>query len=163
MNQRGFDFTGYSQEEISNMGYGFFKEIIHHDDLGVVSSTIQTVCSFGPHLVMIAMFRIKAKGRNDYSWIYSPYVVLDTFENGFPKRILCAAFEITETMQSENKLVMILKEINRLKHELKQCNFTRREKEILPNWSRWRSRVWSIDFKHEIVWERQVTLIKEPY
>jgi DNA-binding CsgD family transcriptional regulator len=131
MNQRGLDFIGYSQEEITNMRYGFFNEIIHPNDLGVVSSTIQTILSTAPHLIMIAMFRIKAKGRNDYSWIYSPYVALDSFKDGSPKRILCAAFEITESMQSENQLVMVLKEINRLKHELKQCNFTRREKEIL--------------------------------
>ena len=131
MNQRGLDFIGYSQEEITKMRYGFFKEFLHPNDMEVVSSIIQTVNSCGPHLIKIAMFRIKTKDRNDYSWLFSTYVVLDSFEDGSPKRILGAAFELIESMQSEVQLVMVLKEFKRLKYKLKLCNFTKREKEIL--------------------------------
>jgi len=131
MNQKGLDFVGYSLEEITDLRYNFFEKIMHPNDLGVLYSTIQNITNLSEHFVLIAMFRVKAKNHQDYSWIYSPYVVMDSFNDGSPKKILCTAFEITENMQNENQMVMVLKEINRLNHKLKLCNFTKREKEII--------------------------------
>ncbi len=129
MNQRGLDFMGYSQDEISRMGYDFFRETIHPDDLEVIPQKLSK--AFRDKPVFIGMHRIKAKNQSKYCWTYCHGIVLKTFDDGSPRKLLTVAFEITETLHTENQLAIAMKEINSLKQELKRCCLTQREKEVL--------------------------------
>ena len=130
-NKTGLDLLGYSQEEITLMGYRFYHEIVHPDDLEVLPVTMKKIYADVSIPVLVSMQRIKYKNQSDYRWSYEHGVLLSTFDDGSPRQLLAVSMEITETMHSENQLVAALKEIKRLKSNLKLSLFTAREKEIL--------------------------------
>ena len=39
-NRYTYEFFGYSKEEIASMGYSFFLEILHPDDLNLIKTTV---------------------------------------------------------------------------------------------------------------------------
>ena len=130
-NKTGLDLLGYSQEEITLMGYQFYHEIVHPDDLEVLPVTMKKIYADVSIPVLVSMQRIKYKNQSDYRWSYEHGVLLSTFDDGSPRQLLAVAMEITETMHSDNQLAAALKEIKRLKSSLKLSLFTAREKEIL--------------------------------
>ena len=130
-NKTGLDLLGYSQEEITLMGYRFYHEIVHPDDLEVLPVTMKKIYADVSIPVLVSMQRIKYKNQSDYRWSYEHGVLLSTFDDGSPRQLLAVAMEITETMHSDNQLAAALKEIKRLKSNLKLSIFTPREKEIL--------------------------------
>jgi len=130
-NKTGLDLLGYSQEEITLMGYRFYHEIVHPDDLEVLPVTMKKIYADVSIPVLVSMQRIKYKNQSDYRWSYEHGVLLSTFDDGSPRQLLAVAMEITETMHSDNQLAAALKEIKRLKSSLKLSLFTAREKEIL--------------------------------
>jgi len=131
LNQYGLDMTGYTRVEINNLGYGFFEEIIHPDDLEVIPITIdasnnnRTIASF------ISMQRLRFKGQKDYRWFYDHGTTISTFKDGSPRQALVVAVEVTDTIITHKQLHTALKEIDQLKYALKLSKLTKREKEVL--------------------------------
>lgn len=130
-NKTGLDAVGYSQEEVTLMGYGYFQEIIHPDDLEILSIPSEKQYGNTSISVTTCLQRVRYKNKSEYQWSYGHGVVIDTFDDGSPRKLLVVAMEITESMHTDNQLVAALKEIKRLKGSLKLCIFTTREKEIL--------------------------------
>ncbi len=130
-NRTGLDLVGYSQKEITEMGYGYFQQILHPDDLEILPIPIEIQYADKSLQVLVCMQRIRYKGQSEYHWSYGQGVVLSSFDNGSPRQLLVAAMDITESMHSDNQLTAVLKEIKRLKSSLKLTELTKREKEIL--------------------------------
>lgn len=130
-NKTGLDLLGYSQEEVTQMGYRYFQKVIHPDDMEILPIPIKGKYADTSIPIFICLQRIKYKNQSEYQWSYGHGVVIDSFDDGSPRQILVVAMEITESMHSDNQLVTALKEIKRLKSSLKLSLFTAREKEIL--------------------------------
>jgi len=130
-NKTGLDLVGYTQEEVTQMGYRYFQQVLHPDDLELLSIPNEKQYAFSCLPVSIGLQRIKYKDQSEYHWSYSHGVVISTFDDGSPRELLVVAMDITDTMHSENQLVAALKEIKQLKSCLKLTTFTNREKEIL--------------------------------
>ena len=116
MNQRGLDFVGYTQEEITAKGYSFFDEFIHPDDKEVLPESIKTAYASPSETILGGMYRAKGKNQTAYRWLYGNYTIISRFGDGSVQQML-----VVET----------LSEINLLKHKLKVCNCSTREKEVL--------------------------------
>ena len=66
-------------------------------------------------------------------WMYGNGIILDVYPGGFIKRSLNVIMEITNQLNTENQLVMALKEMNRIRNELRCKDLSSREKEVLKN------------------------------
>ena len=130
-NKAGLDAVGYSQEEITQMGHRYFQEIIHPDDLEILSIPNERQSGDASISVTTCLQRVRYKNQSEYQWSYGHGVVIESFDDGSPRKLLVVAMEITESMHTDNQLVAALMEIKRLKSTLKLCVFTAREKEIL--------------------------------
>ena len=130
-NKTGLDLLGYSQEEVTQMGYRYFQKVIHPDDMEILPIPIKGKYADTSIPIFIFLQRVKYKNQSEYQWSYGHGVVIDSFDDGSPRQVLVVAMEITESMHSDNQLVTALKEIKRLKSSLKLSLFTAREKEIL--------------------------------
>jgi len=130
-NKTGLDAVGYLQEEITQMGYRYFQEIIHPDDLEILSIPNERQSGNTSISVTTCLQRVRYKNESKYQWSYGHGVVIESFDDGSPRQLLVVAVEIAESMHTDNQLVAALMEIKRLKSSLKLCVFTAREKEIL--------------------------------
>jgi DNA-binding CsgD family transcriptional regulator len=130
-NQFSLDFIGYSQEEITAMGYGFFQTVIHPDDLNVIPTALEIMPKAKSKPVFIGMSRIRNRFSSEYHWMYGFGIELDYFDDGSFRQMLSIGFLMEDEMQSENRLVPLLREIGRLKNELKFSRLTPREKKVL--------------------------------
>lgn len=120
---------GYSSEEIEAMGSGFFREVIHPDDIEVIKTSIETLPGLEGNFTY--MCRLKPKNKTDYIWVYGSGIALDVYEGGLPRTFLSIIIEVTNQMHTDNQLIIALKEINRLKNGVRCQMLSRREREIL--------------------------------
>jgi DNA-binding CsgD family transcriptional regulator len=130
-NKTGLKLTGYTQEEITQMGYGYFQQILHPDDLEILPIPLNEKYADASIPVIVCLQRVRFKHQPDYHWTYCHGVIIDTFDDGSPRRLLAVAMDITDSIHTDNQLTTALREINQLKNCLKLCGFTNREKEIL--------------------------------
>ena len=128
MNQRGLDFFCIMQTELSDMGYNFFREIIHPTDLELQAVSLKTVYTDESSGFFVPMLRVKPKGRTDYSLFCCSKVVMDTFPDGTLKKELVIAMQITPP---NNQPVSEWQVHHLLNCEHKLRNLTHRETEIL--------------------------------
>ena len=126
-------FIGYSQEEMVELGFSFFEDVLHPDDLEIITSSKVWEGSINnsSEIIYTLLHRLRSKGKNDYTWVYGHGLQTEAYNGGFPKTLLSILVEITDQMHTENQLVVALKEINRLKNEMRCKSLTKREKEVL--------------------------------
>jgi DNA-binding CsgD family transcriptional regulator len=127
------EFIGYTQKEIDQLGFTFFIEVLHPEDMEIITSNnvldISVVQQSG--IVYTVLQRLKPKGKNEYFWTYGHGVQIEAYEGGFPKTFMSSVVEITNQMHTENQLIVLLKETNRLKNECRCQSLTNREKDVL--------------------------------
>jgi DNA-binding CsgD family transcriptional regulator len=129
-NKWALDFIGYSQEEMTEMGYDFVKLVFHPDDLELPPKSLELSRNNTDH-IFFSFSRHRPKNQDTYKWLYARTIALKLFPDGSPKQSLNIAFEMHKELLSNNQLISLLKEINCLKHELKLKSLTRRESEII--------------------------------
>ncbi|MEI6753295.1 MAG: LuxR C-terminal-related transcriptional regulator [Paludibacter sp.] len=130
MNQYGLELIGYSRVEIDWMGYRFYEEVIHPDDMEIIPQTYEASNS-NTAKSFVFMQRLKFKGELKYRWFYDHGTILSTYKDGSPHQALMVSLEVSDTMVTHNQLNTALKEISRLKYALKLSTLTTREKEVL--------------------------------
>lgn len=131
INKTGENFIGYSKEEAISLGFELFSKILHPDDLEIIKTTADFASKGEIGSQYVIMQRAKSANSGDYVWLYGKTMLLEVFDNHQPKKSLNVCFEITDQMHTENQLKEALKEISRLKNELKIAKLGKREKEIL--------------------------------
>ena len=134
-NRTAKEFIRYSQKEIDELGFSFFQEVLHPDDLEIITSSnvLDISVAQQPEIVYTGLLRLKPKGKNEYIWVYGKGVQIEAFEGGLPKTFLSSVVEITNQMHTENQLVLALKEIYRLKNAIRCQSLTKRENEVLTS------------------------------
>jgi PAS domain S-box-containing protein len=112
----------YSQNFYRMLGYDHynklekfskFLKIVHPDDVAILKDTVKKSLS-GEAIRSTVKFRVKTS-YDDYMWILSRTMVIETNESGKPSRIIGTNSDITETVrihdklkESENRLKLIL-------------------------------------------------------
>jgi PAS domain S-box-containing protein len=127
-NPRGIDFIGYSQKEILEFGNEFFARVVHPDDMQVIFNTVPRIQQ-DPKKSFGGLIRVKPKD-GDYHWVMWCVNVIE-FNNGKPWKILVVNLNVSEMIDTDNQISILLKENLRLKNKLSIQSLTRRELEIL--------------------------------
>lgn len=137
-NRYALNFIGYSQQEINEMGFSFFTNVLHPDDLELIvnNKAIDVNNETSSQARFTTLQRLKPKGKNDYIWFYGHGIQIETFDNTYSKTFLNVVVEISRQIHSENQLISILNEINRFKNECLCQILTIREKELLSHIAR---------------------------
>lgn len=130
LNQYGLDLIGYTREEIDALGYRFYEEVIHPDDMEIIPQTYEASNSNRAES-FVFMQRLKFKGEKKYHWFYDHGTILSAYEDGSPHQALMVSVDVTDTIVTHNQLSAALKEISHLKYALKLSILTAREKEVL--------------------------------
>ena len=130
LNQYGLDLIGYTREEIDALGYRFYEEVIHPNDMEIIPQTYEASNSNRAES-FVFMQRLKFKEKKEYHWFYDHGTVLSAYEDGSPHQALMVSVDVTDTIVTHNQLNAALKEISRLKYTLKLSILTAREKEVL--------------------------------
>jgi PAS domain S-box-containing protein len=127
-NARGLDFIGYSREEISETGNEFFVKVVHPDDMQILINTIARIRQ-DPKKSFGGLIRVKSK-EGDYHWMMWCVNVME-FDHGVPRKVLIVNLDVSEMIDTENQVSILLKENLRLKNQLRICSLTKRETEVL--------------------------------
>jgi DNA-binding CsgD family transcriptional regulator len=131
MNKRASNLLGLTQEEITQMGINFVKNYIHPNDQIIVPKSIELHYGEERDSFYTGIYRIKGKYQEEYKWLFGYSYTFKSHPNGAPKQSLNINLEITNSIHSEDQMIKVLKDVNRLKHALKLKSLTRRENEIL--------------------------------
>ncbi|HCA43045.1 MAG TPA: hypothetical protein DEP28_07310 [Bacteroidetes bacterium] len=103
VNNKIFDLTGYTPEEIREFGYKFFTELIHQDDFPNIAESIEKLYNARDGESVRSIYRIRKKD-GEYIWLKSRDVVFERDEYGDPTYILGIAVEITKLKEAVDKL-----------------------------------------------------------
>jgi PAS domain S-box-containing protein len=127
-NQQVYDFTGYSREEMLEMGFEYFLETMHPEDIALVADGYERFKA-GNDTIYGGFLRIRPKN-GDYQWFVGGMSVLE-MKNGKPWRILANVQNLENMTDTRNQIIQLVKENLKLKHQLKISNLTRREQQII--------------------------------
>lgn len=131
MNETGLRVTGYTHEEIAQLGAGCFMQILHPDDRGILAIPQRekhTAANFSP---LVSVQRVRFKGQTDYHWSYCMAMITDTYFDGSPRQLLVVGMNFSEVICSIGQITELVNEINRKYNCSKLSCLTPREKEIL--------------------------------
>jgi PAS domain S-box-containing protein len=127
-NERLYRYIGYTREEINELGFNFFLETMHPDDVQLIA---QALYKFDKTSSPIhgGMVRLKPKN-GDYQWFIGNMAVLE-MKDGHPWRVIVAVQNIEEMQDTRSQLIQLIKENLQLKHQLRFQMLSKREKEII--------------------------------
>ena len=131
MNQRGLDFIGCTHKEIALMGFDFFEQIVHPDDLEQMTVNSKKNCHSEPKPVYPPILRIKLPRQREYHLFYCLRTVMETFENGTLKKVLVEALEVKVTVYPDNQIAEALKMMIRRNSSMNSFDLSNREIEVL--------------------------------
>jgi PAS domain S-box-containing protein len=127
-NQQVYDFTGYSRQEITEMGFGFFLEILHPDDVILIQEVMDKL-STGTSLIHGGMMRLKTK-EGDYQWHIGNMSVME-MKNGKPWRLIVSVQNLADMSDTRNQIIQLIRENLQLKNQLRFEGLSKREKQIV--------------------------------
>lgn len=78
-------YTGYSIHEIKTMGYHFFEEVLHADDLQVVNEIFEQAKLQPAGMNYETLIRFRPKGKKQYLWLKGIGMVTDKYPDGSPR------------------------------------------------------------------------------
>ncbi|MCO4293772.1 LuxR C-terminal-related transcriptional regulator [Solitalea sp. MAHUQ-68] len=123
--------TGYTLKEASEMGFEFFQQTIHPDDLNIPEDSIQHYSSpiendFG------GIFRTRRKDSTDWKW-YAGWATTFVEKEEKPVEILCVDVELSGSMHTIAQSAEALKEVLTFRNKYLIEKLTGRELEILKH------------------------------
>jgi len=130
-NQYGYNIMGYAQEEVNELGFDYYRETMHPDDLNVADRSLEILNNSKGGTVFKGFGRAKPKGSDSYLWLNVRTIVYKRNEDGSPRQYLNVAIDLSEQMHSDPQLAGALQEIHRLNNELKLKSISKRETEVL--------------------------------
>lgn len=99
--QNFYRMLGYDQYEKLDR-FSKFLKIVHPDDIETLKNTVRKSLS-GEIIRSTVKFRARTAD-NDYKWLLSRTMVIETNESGKPSRVIGTNSDITETVRIQNKL-----------------------------------------------------------
>lgn len=127
-NQQLHDYTGYAREEIIGMGYHFFTETMHPDDVELLYNSTNKFKS-GTATLYGGIFRIKNK-EGHYHWFIGNMSVFE-MKDGKPWRFIVSVQNLEEMQDTRNQILHLIHENLQLKNRLRFESLSKREKQIV--------------------------------
>jgi len=127
-NKQVIDFTGYSREEIDSLGFRFFTETMHPDDMEVISAGLDKFHSDNSPIYG-GFIRIRPKS-GDYQWFIGSMSILELKDNK-PWRIIAVVQNMEQMNDTRNQIIQLIKENLQLKSQLRIHSLSKREKQIV--------------------------------
>jgi PAS domain S-box-containing protein len=127
-NQKFYDFSGCTREEILARGFEFFTDTIHPEDLEVVGASLKKIAQ-GENVVFGGMLRIRPKN-GDYHWFLGSVAVIE-MKKGMPCRYVVSVLNMEDLQDTRNQVVQLIRENLQLKNQLRLRNLGKREVEIV--------------------------------
>jgi hypothetical protein len=121
----------YSREEIDKLGYHFFKEIMHPDELAYTEASTEYLKQLSDNDVFGGVGRSKPKDSKDYIWHNSSAKILKRKPDGTPWQFIGIGFPLKENVQTDKQFLDLIRENLQLKNKLLIKSISKREKEIL--------------------------------
>jgi DNA-binding CsgD family transcriptional regulator len=122
------DYVGFTQEEIWDMGFRYFVEVMYPEDGQIIREAIEKLMKDpGGHYG--GFIRIKSK-EGIYQWFLA-VVKLHAMKDGFPHQVLIAGLSFNDLADTRFQISALIKENARLRDELLIHSLTRREREIM--------------------------------
>lgn len=127
-NRQLLDFMGYTREEIDDMGFKFFRETMHPDDIELITSALE---KFRGSTASIhgGMMRLKPKN-GSYHWFVGNMTIME-MKNGKPWRVIVNVQNLEDMQDTRNQIVQLIRENLQLKNQLRLRNLGNREVEIV--------------------------------
>ena len=94
INQPGLDYIGYTQEELSQLGFELLRRILHPDDLELLEQNMKSSFQPGLRTVVTETLRIRFQKHAHYRFFLCSKSILETFDDGLMKKVLVVASEI---------------------------------------------------------------------
>jgi len=131
LNQPGLDFIGYTQDELSQLGFEHFGRMLHPDDLECLKQNIKTIFQPGLRMVVTETLRIRLRKHTRYRLFTCTKNILETFDNGLMKKVLVIASEIRQNTRPANNRALLQPVQANLTGSFDNYHLTPREEEIL--------------------------------
>jgi DNA-binding NarL/FixJ family response regulator len=132
LNKYALDNTGYTREEVDELGPDYFKEILHPDDFEVATLSIEHLKNISDDEVFGGPYKYMPKNK-DYKWLIGMSRVFKRDAEGNPRDFLNAAVIFNEELHTHNQIIDLLKENKRLLNENTVLKLTCREREVLKH------------------------------
>jgi DNA-binding CsgD family transcriptional regulator len=130
LNKYAIDITGYSMEEAYELGFEYFRKVLHPDDFEVSIQSIEHLAKIADDQVFGGMYRCKPKDM-DYIWQIGRSRVFKRSPDGSPKQFLNSTITLNEEIHTHNQMIELLKENSRLLNENIILKLTKRERDVL--------------------------------
>ncbi|ASZ10666.1 LuxR C-terminal-related transcriptional regulator [Chitinophaga pendula] len=128
-NQGMEEATGFSLEEMADMGMGFFREIMHPDDFELAAIAQQ---SFKDNKNLFGgVTRIRKRGQDDWRWLVGLAVPFTRDEYGGVREVICAFLDLSVAIDTNEQLAEAMREVLRRQNENLLNKLTAREKDVL--------------------------------
>jgi PAS domain S-box-containing protein len=127
-NQRLYDYTGFSSEEIDKMGFDFFKKTMHPEDIQLITESMQKFEDDG-NSVHGGIMRLRPKD-GDFHWFIGNMGVME-MKNGKPWRVIVAVQNLEEMNDTRTQILQLIRENLRLKNKLLINSLSVREKQLV--------------------------------
>jgi len=127
-NQKFYDFSGCTREEVLARGFEFFAETIHPEDMEVVEASLKKIGQ-GENVIYGGMLRIRSK-KGDYHWFLGNVAVME-MKKGMPCRYVVSILNLEELQDTRNQVVQLIRENLQLKNQLRLRSLGKRQLEIV--------------------------------
>jgi len=131
INQPGLDYIGYTQEELSQLGFELLRRILHPDDLELLEQNMKSSFQPGLRTVVTETLRIRFQKHAHYRFFLCSKSILETFDDGLMKKVLVVASEIRPGTSPGKNRTSLDKEPVILTASLRDYHLTPREQQIL--------------------------------
>ncbi|MBV6621477.1 MAG: PAS domain-containing protein [Rivularia sp. (in: Bacteria)] len=111
--------SGYSSQEVQDMGSNLFVNIIHPEDLEKATSNFYKIAAAKDGEVLESEYRVK-KADGEYRWLYTRDTVFNRNPSGEVTQFLGVATDITERKLAEIELQNTLHELKTTQAQLIQ-------------------------------------------
>lgn len=127
-NDRVYEFTGYSRDKIDELGFKFFTDTIHPDDLSIIPDALSRFTS-GETPIFGGLLRIRDKN-GEYHWFLGSMTVMD-IKNDRPYRIVVNVQNLEEMNDTRNQILQLIRENLQLKNQLRINSLSKREIQVV--------------------------------
>lgn len=130
-NRTNEETLGYTLEEILEMGgMNYLKAIVHPEDQTIPEESITHYQHFNG-AEFGGLFRARHKNESEYKWFVGWAKAFSKNEQGEVKEVVCVDVDMSPRMNTEEQLVLALKENLQQKNRLLVQGLRKREIEIL--------------------------------
>ena len=111
VNRSIFDYLGYSQAEIADMGPDMLADMMHEDDMARYGEHYERLIALGPTDTARFEYRMRHKD-GGWRWLASEEMAYARDENDRVCQVVGSAHDITPAKEREERISLLMREMN---------------------------------------------------